>query len=720
MRVRKKKALRLPKREPINGRLDLLRIPVCPPSTSPHLHWGKECECPSPGKAALESNWNGKALKRYENGADRDAHNQKIAAHVEAGGNVGWVVPPGVVVLDADTEEAAAWVERCCPNAPRQQTSRGAHFVFKIPADLRLTNRAELAPDVTVDVKGSGSMIVCEPSVHVSGVKYRWTRSLPQDLDDLPELPVKLLEKIRSKRDNKKPAGPAVSPGLIPEGGRHAAVRSHTARLLNAGLEGEELWTALETFNSRRCRPPLPDSEIRDLFEWFTNLPPEGLNPKQGTTALAEQLRVTGNLKRGEAGHLWRHDSGAYRLGGEAWVADWVKDVYGVHCRSFHVHEVVKYLQAGTIELTPEMCAHTGFINTSNGLLDWRTGELRPHDPAVPSMNQIPVAWNPDAKASETLKFLREVYDGDEELIQLDLEIVGQGLRNQNLHRTAVLLQGGGANGKSTRLGQLVALLGPENVSAVPLQKLAEDRFAVAELYGKLANLCGDLDTRGIHRTDTFKMLTGGDRVMAERKYQPAWSFQWNGLMVFAANSYPVARDPSEAWWDRWTVLPFSRRFTGKKADPHKLARLTQPEELEGLLVLAVEALRGVEERGGFTRARASRRALATYRKAADSVLAFLAEDCLIAKTEAEARALSIPTRALYSAYTEACRDQGRSAVGANTFYVRAHDLATGQLGGVVRRAKRRGVRTFRGLALHTDREAAGKLAAIRQGVRRG
>ena len=40
----------------------------------------------------------------------------------------------------------------------------------------------------------------------------------------------------------------------------------------------------------------------------------------------------------------------------------------------------------------------------------------------------------------------------------------------------------------------ITALLGEVNVSHVPLQLLTENRFAIAELFGKLANVCGDLD----------------------------------------------------------------------------------------------------------------------------------------------------------------------------------------------------------------------------------
>jgi putative DNA primase/helicase len=74
-------------------------------------------------------------------------------------------------------------------------------------------------------------------------------------------------------------------------------------------------------------------------------------------------------------------------------------------------------------------------------------------------------------------------------------------------HR-AVLLFGHGRNGKGTFLRLIEKLIGPRFVSAVTLQSLGEGRFASADLFGKIANISGDLDARYIKRADVFKMAT--------------------------------------------------------------------------------------------------------------------------------------------------------------------------------------------------------------------
>jgi phage/plasmid-associated DNA primase len=111
---------------------------------------------------------------------------------------------------------------------------------------------------------------------------------------------------------------------------------------------------------------------------------------------------------------------------------------------------------------------------------------------------QLPVDWNPKATCPRIDRFLWEVIPPD--ALDLVLEVIGYATYPANPYRVAVLLLGPGRNGKSILLRVLAALLGPENVSAMPLQVLAENRFASAELLGKLANIGGDLDAREVRR----------------------------------------------------------------------------------------------------------------------------------------------------------------------------------------------------------------------------
>jgi P4 family phage/plasmid primase-like protien len=303
-----------------------------------------------------------------------------------------------------------------------------------------------------------------------------------------------------------------------------------------------------------------------------------------------------------------------------------------------------------------------GFVNLRNGLLDWRaaTPTLREHSPEIVSTVQIPHRWNPSAACPRIERFLEEVL---EDAVAMVLELIGYALLPANPLRVAVLLLGPGRNGKSVLLAVIKALLGAENVSAVSLQALTEHRFAAAELFGKLANICGDLDARAVRQTDTFKMLTGGDPMMGERKHRDPFTFMPYALPIFSANEPPLSSDQTEAWFDRWLVLPMERRIPDEKIDPHLVAKLTTADELEGLLARAVEGLRRIMARGCFELPASVREAREQYRERLDTVAGFVADECRL-----DPQAWT-PRRVLFSHYRAWAVAGGRLPVSAATFY---------------------------------------------------
>lgn len=80
------------------------------------------------------------------------------------------------------------------------------------------------------------------------------------------------------------------------------------------------------------------------------------------------------------------------------------------------------------------------------------------------------------------------------------------------------MLLGPGGNGKSTFLEVVTKMLGSDNVSAVTLQALNDDKFAPARLYGKLANVFADLPPKALTSASIFKAIVGGDTISLERK----------------------------------------------------------------------------------------------------------------------------------------------------------------------------------------------------------
>ena len=166
----------------------------------------------------------------------------------------------------------------------------------------------------------------------------------------------------------------------------------------------------------------------------------------------------------------------------------------------------------------------------------------------------------------------------------------------------AILLVGEGANGKSVYLAALRTFLGRANVAAETLHRLESNRFAVAQLVGKLANICPDLPSASLAGSSVFKLITGGDCITGEHKFKQPFPFIPFARLVFSANHLPRSADASHAYFRRWIILPFERTFDPSEQIPREVldGQLAAPSELSGLLNKALGAVAAIRARGGL------------------------------------------------------------------------------------------------------------------------
>ncbi len=358
------------------------------------------------------------------------------------------------------------------------------------------------------------------------------------------------------------------------------------------------------------------------------------------------------------------------------------------------VVEVLGHMERKTYRSRSEFDAQLGLV-VANGVLDPLTGSLVEWDSARLDTVRLPVRFVPGADCPRFRRFVEEVTPEHVLMVQ---EMMGYCLlKAYPIHR-AFLLVGDGANGKSTLLNVLKVLLGPANVSSVPLQRLARDNFATAQLTGKLANLAADIPSAALKDTGAFKALTGGDLVYAERKFQQPFEFTSYAKLVFSANRVPLSEDESSAFYRRMTILSFPNTFSGERANKDLLASLTTEEELSGVLNWAVEGLQRLLLQGDVSDAPTVEEARRDYVRRSDPVAAFV-EDRVLVDPEEE-----IPKDDLYEAYVNHVRGQGLLAVLNSVF---AKDLKRVIPSVRDARRKRGGTRVqvWRGVRLQPEEE---------------
>jgi putative DNA primase/helicase len=320
---------------------------------------------------------------------------------------------------------------------------------------------------------------------------------------------------------------------------------------------------------------------------------------------LADAICDAHRFARDSGGKLYVFRGGAYRVGAERLVKSEVKRLLNVWRQSAKwspmvAAAIVEYIGVDARELWER--PRLDLMNVQNGLLRISDRTLLPHSADHLSPVQLPVVFDPVATCPAIEQFASDVFPAD--ATALAWEIPAYLMRPATSIQKAVLAIGPGGNGKSVWLRLQTAFLGKDNTSGLSLHKLESDRFAVARLHGKLANICPDLPSEHLAGTSVFKAITGGDAVTGEYKFRDSFDFVPFSRLVFSANHPPRSEDASPGFFDRWHVIPFERSFRGTDAEipSHVLdSRLQTPGELSGLLNKALDSLEQIDGACAFS-----------------------------------------------------------------------------------------------------------------------
>src|SRR5215469_6336091 len=211
-----------------------------------------------------------------------------------------------------------------------------------------------------------------------------------------------------------------------------------------------------------------------------------------------------------------------------------------------------------------------------------------------------------------------------------------------------------GSNGKGVLLSIIEALLGNSNCSHRSLQDLDTNRFAIADLYGKYANIFGDLKSTKLAESGNFKVMAAGDSVTGEHKFAQPFTFRNYAKMIFSANLIPESDDKTDAYYRRWVIIQFNKRFADGKEDAGLTEKLTTAEELSGLLNLALAGLKDLIASGGFHN-KTINQVKQEYEENTSDVNAFLIQECIVDTQNENYRTL---TSDLYAAYVNFCNSR--------------------------------------------------------------
>lgn len=295
-------------------------------------------------------------------------------------------------------------------------------------------------------------------------------------------------------------------------------------------------------------------------------------------------------------------------------------------------------------------------LNTPAGIVDLRTGELRPSDPAALCTKSTAVAPGTDG-ADLWRGFLDTICCGDNELADYLQTVAGMAALGKVFTETLLIATGDGGNGKSTFFNTLARVLGDYATSVRPALLMTGNQNNGAELAAlRGVRLALAAETEEGQRLDvaTVKALCSTDRVAANPKYKVPFSFTPSHTLVLYTNFLPRVGSSDRGTWSRLTVLPFNAHLRDTAGEKKDFAEILFTQAGGAVLSWMIEGARRFIANGyKLAPPAVVREALAEYRKSCDWLGAFIGEDC------EQGENYAVSSKELYQRYTAYCQVNG-------------------------------------------------------------
>ena len=352
-------------------------------------------------------------------------------------------------------------------------------------------------------------------------------------------------------------------------------------------------------------------------------------------------VRQSGDVKQ----KLYLYKKGAYRNAADADMQAMIRRYLPVGlAKSSMLKEVEKLLlcREENICTVNDLDADTGYINFQNGLLNIETMELEEHNPEIHSTLQLSSNYDPEDHDMPVFRrFLTTLftdedghYDSEREaVLQEYCGLVISNLPGRYLKKALMLYSPNGNTGKSQVLGLLSDIVGINHTANISIQDMGSgNRFSLGPIIGKRLVSVGDQSGSDVKDSSAFKMLTGGDLVRAEEKYQNPHMLLWNGAIIFAANNLPTFKDDlGDHLFERFGIVPCYNVIAKEDRDPEILQKILK--EKPAVINWMLEGLQRLISNGfKLSSCAACEEVMDEYRRRQDTVFSFISENYDITK----------------------------------------------------------------------------------------
>lgn len=334
---------------------------------------------------------------------------------------------------------------------------------------------------------------------------------------------------------------------------------------------------------------------------------------------------------------------------------------------------------------------HPWELNTPAGILDLRTGELSPPDPA--KYHTRLTKHTPDFTAPSELweQFLWDTF-GNHDLITYMQRLIGYSAVGEVKENLLPFAHGTGGNGKSVFLEAITDILGDYATTAPNAFLMASGQgkhtTEIARLSGARMVVCSEVNEHDKFDEAKVKNLTGGDKLTARFLFQNDFTFTPTHQLWLVGNDQPDISSGGNSFWRRVRLIPFTRTFDGPNATPENQAKripglqhiLANDDHGPKVLVWIAQGAADYHHHGLET-PDIVQAATDTYSAEVDTVARFLDEKAELHPTHTDRIEFSEPTRIIRSAYEIWCTSNGERPISGRKFAseLKTHGITIGK-----------------------------------------
>ena len=271
------------------------------------------------------------------------------------------------------------------------------------------------------------------------------------------------------------------------------------------------------------------------------------------------------------------------------------------------------------------------FLNTPNGIINLKTGELQAHDKKhyITKITHAEYTNKTDTPIWE--QFLKDIFSNDTELIRFMQKAVGYSLSGSTKEDCIFFCYGTGRNGKSTFLNTMAEILGEYAINIQPETIMMKNNSGgptsdIARLKGSRFVTVPEPSEGARLNEGLVKQMTGGDKMTASRKYENEFEFIPEYKLWMPTNHKPKVYGTDVGIWSRIRLIPFTVRIPDEKIDRNLKTKLKK--EYAGILNWAVEGCLLWQQEGLIPPASVTE-ATAEYKTEMDVLASFLDECCV-------------------------------------------------------------------------------------------